>query len=131
MDSALVFPAVFAAMVVFFLVATKLSRAGRLSPALQTMTGKSVEVRVWGTDLPAVRVHSVRAFGAGLLFFLEPASGGKPVLLKVAQPQSARHDELGIVISDARYVQWRGARIPRAVGQSALELTVTSADHPK
>ena len=112
------------AVVVGLLAASKLSRAGRIAPALQPMVGKAVDVRVWGTPISGFRVHTVRAFSAALLIRLQPVAGGNPILLKVAQPRSARHDERTLVIDDARYMQWRGARIPRVEGLPAMEVTV-------
>jgi hypothetical protein len=111
-------------LIVLFIVASKLSNAGRISAALKPFLGKTVDIRVWGTPISGFRVHSIRAFGAGLLFLLQPVSGGKTTLLKVAQPQSARPDGQGLVIPDARYVQWAGARMRRVDGTPALELVV-------
>ena len=126
METPLVLPAVIVALLAFFLLATKLSRAGRIAPMLQAMVGTLVDVRVWSAPIGVYRVKSARAFGAGLLIWLEPVAGGKATLLKVAQPQIARHAERGMAIDDARYVQWAGAKMKRVEGAPALEMTATS-----
>ncbi|HEX9163693.1 MAG TPA: hypothetical protein VF980_18440 [Thermoanaerobaculia bacterium] len=102
--------------------------AGRLSTGLKQLEGRLVAVRVWGAALPGetdplFRVRSVRAFGAGLLFRLEPGSGGKGTLLKVAQPASPLQTERGVEIPHAAYVQWAGRRLPHVDGAAALTLS--------
>ncbi|HEV2720987.1 MAG TPA: hypothetical protein VG323_13275 [Thermoanaerobaculia bacterium] len=100
------------------LLATKLSQAGRLRAPLAQFRGHAVDIRVWGNELPdAAEIESVKAIGAGLHLFLR---GGH---LKIAQPSSASVDERGAVIAEARYVQWRGKRIPRAGGAPAVTIT--------
>jgi hypothetical protein len=128
MDTPFILPAIVMALLCLMFAATKLSRAGRIAPGLQPMLGKPVDIRVWGTPITGFRIHTVRAFSAALLFLLEPVGGGKTTLLKVAQPQPARPDEQGLVIPDARYMQWAGKRMPRVEGLPALEMKVVAGD---
>jgi hypothetical protein len=117
------------ALVCLFVVATTLSQAGRLSAALKPLEGRTVYVEVWGAPLPgasegALRVQSVRAFGAGLLLWLQPPSSRRSTLLKVAQPQSVLLELPRVDIADAAYVQWAGVRIRRREGVAAFTLSM-------
>lgn len=114
-----------------FISATALSQAGRISVALRSLEGRTVSIAVWGAPLPGAskgtfRVRSIRGFGAGLLLWLQPASGGPSTLLKVAQPKSVRQDPQRVEIPDAAYVQWAGARVRRREGAAAFTLSVTA-----
>lgn len=119
------FAGLLVACVFLFMAATALSQAGRVAHAIQPLRGQTVEVRIWGAPLPAAgafRVHSIHAFGAALLFQLEPAGGGKVGLLKVAQPRDVRHSGGRVEIGYARYVQWAGKKMAHADGIAAFQL---------
>src|SRR5436305_1577836 len=86
-------------------------KARQFAEKLQPLVGKEVRVRVWGSELPdhvhcSYRVHMVRAFGAGLHFYLHSSSAGSPIHLKVAQPSEATLRDTAVEISCAKYVQW-------------------------
>lgn len=105
-------------MVVLFAVATRLSQAGRLTHPLARFCGQPVDICVWGQPLPEAEIESVRAIGPGLHLFLR---GGH---LKIAQPSAATVDERTAVIDEARYVQWRGKRLPRVSGTPAVTVAL-------
>jgi hypothetical protein len=63
------------ALLCLLVLASSLSRAGRLSGSLRRFQGRAVDIRVWGEPLPhgpdsSCQIKSVRAFGAGLLLFV-------------------------------------------------------------
>ncbi|HEX7615623.1 MAG TPA: hypothetical protein VF554_10125 [Thermoanaerobaculia bacterium] len=118
------------AMFSFFLASSLLGKAGRLAAALQPLVGSTVRVEVWGTPFPAASatfdVDSITGFGAGLLIHLQPASGGRGSVLKVAQPRSERLEGDRIEIGAAAYVQWAGTRLKPPAGTSAPALVICS-----
>ena len=116
-----------------FVLATKSSSAGRMTAPLRRLRDAEVDVRVWGSPLPGSgrpshRVDSVRAFGAGLLIWLQ-VRGGEIILLKIAQPKGLRQEGRRVEIAEARYVQWNGVRLGRADGVSALTMDVATSEH--
>lgn len=117
------------AMVVFFVVASLLSRAGQLAEQWKDLKGQTVSVRIWGAppEHPAMttfRVQSVRAIGPGLHFWVQDMAGHALVHLKVAQPGLASRTSSELRIENAAYVQWSGRRIPRREPAAALVLEI-------
>ena len=117
------------AMVVFFVVGSLLSRAGQLAEQLQDLKGQTVSVRIWDAPpehaaMTTFRVHSVRAIGPGLHFWLQDMAGHAPVHLKVAQPALASRTSSELRIENAAYVQWSGRRVPRREPAAALVLEI-------
>jgi hypothetical protein len=115
------------AIVCMFIVATFMSRAGRLVTPLRRFQGEMVGIQVWGAALPvppglSLQLVSVRAIGAGLHLFLRVGSESEH--LKIAQPGAARFHEHGVEIDDARSIQWRGKRLQRTPGSPALQLLI-------
>jgi hypothetical protein len=104
------------------LAGTFFSHAAEIARSIRPFVRQSVCVEVWGQPLPesgegAFKIDSISAFGAGLLIHLRAASSGPRLLLKVAQPRSARVEEDRIEISEAAYVSWAGKKLRPAAGK--------------
>ena len=115
--------------VLFMLLASTLSRAGRIKRDLKPFIGKTVRVTNWGAapDDGAFTIESVSSVGAGLLIWLRRDAETARILLKVAQPTAASITPARIEIADARYVQWnRGKRAARVKTSPAVVLTLAS-----
>ena len=117
----------------FLIAGSVFSNANRLAGSLRPFLKKSVRVEAWGMALPAsneaiFEIDSVSAFGAGLLIYLRPGSGGRRSLLKVAQPRSASVSEGRIEIGEAAYVSWAGKKIKRAAGTNVPALKLVTLD---
>ena len=106
---------------------TVFSPAGKLSTQLAGLKGHSVTLQIWGAVPPGAgpdtfRVHSLRALGAGLHFWLERVPEGGLTHLKIAQPQAVSWTGEELRVSSAAYVQWAGRRVSRREGEAALEI---------
>ena len=126
-------PHPFALVVALFLLLTGtslfISKVGELAKRMHPLVGKNVRARVWGLDLagsPGSRftIYAVRALGAGLHVFLCPLPDGSPIHLKVAQPLGTQISNVGLEISEAKYIQWAGSKIKKVQGERALKLIV-------
>ena len=105
------------AIVFLMLAATTFARARGIRDLLRPWVGKTVEVEVWGVPLTEpLTIHAVHSFSAGLLIFMKP---GRP-LLKVAQGNGASMTGDRFEIAEARYISWRGTKLPKAADVAAL-----------
>ena len=116
-----------AALFLMLLGATSFGRGSKLSDSLQPLVGKTVGVRVWGSELPdrhgcKFQMDKVWAFGAGLHFYLRPLPDGSPVHLKIAQPLGTVIGDAGFEVSQAKYVEWDRRNIPKDEREKALVL---------
>ena len=119
------------ALFLFLAGASLFVKTSKLAESLRPLVGKSVLVQVWGAELPGqpgleFTVHAVRALGPGLHLYLRPPDG-RPTNLKVAQPRDASVSDHGMEIRDAKYVQWRGRKIPKVPGAKALALSTNGS----
>jgi len=120
--------AAFLVLLPLFVLATRLSRAGRLTVPLQSFVGQPVSILVWGGPLSgntSFTLTSVRAVGAGLHLYLQPASGTSPSHLKVAQPSGVTPGPSRIVITGAAYVQWNGRKVQRSPTNDAVVIALS------
>ena len=114
------------AVVLLVPIGTSLSHAGRIAVSLRNLRQRDVAAVVWGVPIVgsapgSLRVESIGAVGAGLLFYLSQ-SGDARTLLKVAQPRSWRVEHGGLIVQEAAYVQWAGKRLARAQGVPAVTI---------
>jgi hypothetical protein len=133
-------PHPFAPVVALFLLlagtSLLISKVGQLAKRMHLLLGKSVHVRAWGLDLAGstgskFTIYTVRALGAGLHVFLRPLPDGSPIHLKVAQPLGTQISNVGLEISEAKYVQWAGSKIKKVQGEMALMLIVNDVSTSK
>ena len=104
------------ALFLFLAGASLFGRAAGYAGKLSHLVGKTVKVKVWGSDLPGdigsgFRLEKVRAIGVGLHLYLRPLPDGSPTHLKIAQPRGTVVGATGAEITDAKYVQWAGSKI--------------------
>ena len=121
-----------AGIVLLFLAATGAGVAGGAADRLAELRDRPVDVRVWGSPLPAAppegfQLIELRAFGAGLHIRLRSRGGdGSSQTLKVAQPRDVSVDPRAGrgTIRQAKYVQWKRSQLPRGepVSTVAVEL---------
>ena len=111
-----------------FVLASLMSRAGKLVTQLAEFKGQPVTILLWGAppeqeNDKVFRVRAIRAFGAGLHLWLERSSGLDCAHLKIAQPSGVLRVGEDFRIDGAAYVQWAGRKVPRRTDVSAVVLT--------
>jgi hypothetical protein len=111
------------ALVSFFAAASVLSNASRIARQLPALVGTSVRIEVWGKPIDptaTLRVHSVRALGAGLHIYVISQAEKLPRDLKIAQPSGAQLGDTEFAINGARYVSLAGTKLERSGNHPAL-----------
>jgi hypothetical protein len=106
------------ALFLFLAGASLFGRVAGLAGKMSHLVGKTVKVKVWGTNLPGdtgsgLTLSKVSAIGPGLHIYLRPLPDGSPTHLKIAQPRGAVVGESGVEIVAAKYIQWSGSKIKR------------------
>jgi hypothetical protein len=106
------------ALILFLAGASLFGRVAGLAGQVSHLVGKTVKVKVWGADLPGdtgsgFRLDKVSALGAGLHLDLRPLPDGSSTHLKIAQPRWPMVGESGVEITEAKYIQWAGAKIKK------------------
>jgi len=101
------------AFILFLAGANLFGPVSRLAGELSPLKGKTVRVKVWGTELgdAGFEVKSIRALGAGLHLYLRPLPNGPVTHLKIAQPRGTVVGATGAEITTAKYIQWAGRKI--------------------
>jgi hypothetical protein len=103
-----------------------------LSAHLAGLRSEKVDVHVWGAPLPSgsgdqrLTLTAVHPLSAGLHLYLRVDAESRPGHLKIAQPSDVVLNADGIVIGKARYIQWKGKRLPQSEGVPAF--TVRQSD---
>lgn len=106
------------ALFLFLAGASLFGKVAGLAGQISHLAGKTVKVKVWGSDLPGdtgsgFRLDKVRAIGPGLHLYLRPLPDGTSTHLKIAQPRGAVVGESGVEIVEAKYIQWAGSKIKK------------------
>jgi xanthosine utilization system XapX-like protein len=103
------------ALVLFLVGASMFGQVSRLAAEISKLEGKTVRVKVWGTDLGdgGFELKSVSGIGPGLHVYLRPLPEGKVRHLKIAQPRGAVVGATGAEVVGAKYIQLDGKRITK------------------
>jgi hypothetical protein len=106
------------ALFLFLAGASLFGRVAGLAGKVSHLVGKTVKVKVWGSDLPGdkgsgFRLDKVSALGAGLHLYLRPLPDGASTHLKIAQPRGAVVGQSGVEVIEAKYIQWAGSKIKK------------------
>jgi hypothetical protein len=120
------FAALIVALMLFLIVGSSLSVAGKFSSQLSSLKGKSVMIQLWGDPPPKTssdmifRVHSIRAIGVGLHMWFQSVGRSDQIHLKIAQPKALTRTGHDVQITEAKYLQWESQKVMHRAGVPAV-----------
>lgn len=117
---------VVAGVALLFGASNQLGPTRHMADDVRPLIGSTLTAAAWDAPLDvsgsAFELRSVRSVGVGLLLYLQPLGERRPVLLKIAQPETLIADRNGVTVVSAKYIQWRGRKVSKVEGAAALTM---------